>query len=162
MFINYLLSVFLASFMHGHPLYVSVVDVLHNDKSKSVEVTVKIFTDDFEATLKKNYGKTYDLILPANKDEANKVVADYIQKHVQIQTDGVAKPMHFIGYEKNDASIWVYLEIPDISAFKKVHVTTNILFDYIDKQNNIIHVTYKGNRKSKRLSFPETDADFGW
>ncbi len=139
-----------------------MVDILHNDKTNAVEVTVKIFTDDFETTLKKNYGKAYDLTMPANKAEASKVVADYIQKHVQLQIDGVARPFNFIGYEKNEASIWAYFEIPNITEVKKVHVTTNVLFDYIDKQNNIIHVTYKGNRKSKRLSFPETDADFGW
>jgi hypothetical protein len=162
MLINYLFSFFLPLFIQTHPFYVSVIDVLHNTTNKSAEVTVKIYTDDFEATLKKNYGKHFDLITPANKEDANAHVADYIKKHVTLQIDGVNKPMNYIGYEKNEASIWAYFEIPNIAEVKKVHVNTNLLFDYIDKQNNIIHVTYNGSRKSKRLSFPEKEAAFIW
>ena len=34
-----------------HPIYVSVTEIEHNAKDKTLEISCKIFTDDFEKTL---------------------------------------------------------------------------------------------------------------
>ena len=47
--------VFMAFIFTGatkHPIYVSVTEIQHNVKDKSLEVSCKIFTGDFEAILK--------------------------------------------------------------------------------------------------------------
>lgn len=38
-----------------HPFHVSTTEINHNAKDKSLEITCRIFTDDFEAILGKNY-----------------------------------------------------------------------------------------------------------
>jgi hypothetical protein len=38
-----------------HPYYISVVEINHNATDKSLEISCKIFTNDFETTLEKNY-----------------------------------------------------------------------------------------------------------
>ena len=38
-----------------HPYYISVVEINHNPTDKTLEISCKIFTNDFEATLEKNY-----------------------------------------------------------------------------------------------------------
>jgi hypothetical protein len=35
-----------------HPIYVSVTEIQHNAKDKTLEISCKIFTSDFEAILK--------------------------------------------------------------------------------------------------------------
>ncbi len=45
-----------------HPLFISVTEIEHNAKEKSLEVSCKIFTDDFERTLRAAYKTKVDLL----------------------------------------------------------------------------------------------------
>ena len=45
-----------------HPYYLSVVEVNHNATDKTLEISCKIFTNDFENTLEKNYKSKVDQI----------------------------------------------------------------------------------------------------
>ena len=38
----------------GHPFFVSVTEINHNAKDKTIEIACKIFTDDFETLSKSN------------------------------------------------------------------------------------------------------------
>ena len=50
-----------------HPFHVSVIEINHNAVDKTLEISCKIFTDDFEKILAKNYKAKVDLINPPNK-----------------------------------------------------------------------------------------------
>ena len=95
-----------------HPLYISIIEVNHNAKDKELEISVRIFTDDFEAALKKNGAVKIDLTHPADKAAAEKLVSSYILNHLQLKVDNQILPMHFIGFELQQESIWTYFEIP--------------------------------------------------
>ena len=42
-----------------HPIFVSVTEIEHNAKDKTLEISCKIFTDDFEKTLRLTYKGAY-------------------------------------------------------------------------------------------------------
>src|ERR1700754_2341036 len=65
-----------------HPIFVSVTEIEHNTKEKTLEVSCKIFTDDFEKTLRSTYKTYVDLLKPRDKAAMNKLVADYVQRHL--------------------------------------------------------------------------------
>ena len=41
-----------------HPFFVSMTDINYNDNNKSLEISVRIFTDDLENTLRKYQTQT--------------------------------------------------------------------------------------------------------
>jgi len=145
-----------------HPLYISIIEVNHNAKDKELEISVRIFTDDFEAALKKNGAVKIDLTHPADKAAAEKLVSSYILNHLQLKVDNQILPMHFIGFEQQQESIWTYFEIPYTPAPKKLEVTTTVLYDYQEKQINIIHAKVHNDEKSYRLDNPKSYAAFEW
>ena len=51
-----------------HPIYVSVTEIEHNAKDKTLEISCKIFTDDFEKTLSQAYKTYVDLLKPKDKN----------------------------------------------------------------------------------------------
>ena len=57
----------------NHPIYVSVTEIEHNAKEKTLEISCKIFTDDFEKALKATYKTYVDLLKPKNIIEAANV-----------------------------------------------------------------------------------------
>jgi U3 small nucleolar RNA-associated protein 14 len=143
-----------------HPIFVSVTEIEHNAKEKTLEISCKIFTDDFEKTLKATYKTYVDLLKPKDKNAMNKLVADYVQKHLIIKADGKTVALQFIGYEQDEEGIVSYYQVNNIAAVKKLDVTDNILFEYKKEQMSIIHTTINGTRKSAKLINPEDKHSF--
>ena len=140
----------------------SVTEIEHNVKEKSLEISCKIFTDDFEKTLRANYKTKIDLLDDKLKSTMDKYVKDYLQKHLKIIVDGKPQILKYIGYEKNEEGINTYLEISNVITLKKMEVTDNILYDYKSSQISLIHVTVGGNRQSTKLTNPEASAVFNF
>ena len=81
----------------AHPFHVSVVEVNHNAADKTLEISCKIFTDDFEKVLTQNYPQDagrkakVDLINPPDKAAMDTLVKKYIASHLSLSADG--KPL---------------------------------------------------------------------
>ena len=71
-----------------HPFHVSVIEINHNAADKTLEISCKIFTDDFEKVLAKNYKAKTDLINPPDKAAMDTLIKKYILSHLLIKADG--------------------------------------------------------------------------
>ena len=140
-----------------HPFYVSVIEINHNAKEKTAEISIRIFTEDLEATLRKYGNAKVDLLHPANKAAIDKLLNDYIQHKLQLNIEGKPVTMHYLGYEQQLESIWTYLEVKDVPTMHKLAVNCSLLYDYQDKQSNIFHIKADGKEQSYKLDYPETD-----
>ena len=138
-----------------HPIYVSVTEIQHNAKDKTLEISCKIFTSDFEAILKSKTKSKINLLQPTDKTLMESLVNQYIQQHLKIKVDGVLKQMEFLGYEQNEDAIQSFFEINDVATLKKIDVQDDILYEYKSEQISIIHVVVNGNRKSTKLVNPD-------
>jgi hypothetical protein len=144
----------------AHPLFVSVTEIELNAKDKTLEISCKIFTDDFEKTLRQNYKTAVDLLKPKDKAAMNKLVSDYVQKHLLLTANGKKVSLQFIGYEQQEEGIVSFYQVNNIASLQKIDITDNILYEYKKEQIGIIHVTVDGNRKSTKLDNPADKASF--
>ncbi len=142
-----------------HPIFVTVTEIEHNAKTKSLEISTKIFTDDFEKTLRAAYKAKVDLLDGLQRAEMDKLVSDYIKKHLAISIDGKPAAIKYVGYENIEEAIYCYFEIENITAPKKLTITNNVLYEYKKEQMSILHVTVGGKRQSTKLSNPEKLAE---
>ena len=145
-----------------HPFHVSVVEVEHNATDKTLEISCKIFTDDFETILAKNYKTKVDLINPANKAAMDSLVKKYILSHLSIKANGKPVVLNYIGYENEKEAAYGYVEVESISSVSKLEITNSILFDKFDDQVNIMHIKAGGDRQSTRLNYPDKEAVFNF
>ncbi len=141
-----------------HPIFVSVTEIEHNAKDKSLEISCKIFTDDFEKSLRNIYRTPIDLLDAKSKPLMDKFVSDYVQKHLKIKIDGKAVNLRYVGYENMEEAIYSYYQVDNIITVKKVEITDDILYDYKKEQFNLIHVVVGGKRQSTKLNYPESVA----
>lgn len=144
----------------AHPFYMSVTQIEHNASEKILEVSCKIFTDDFEKTLRQHYKTNVDLLRPKDKTAMNKLVSGYVLTHLSIQVNGKPAALQFMGYEEEGEGIVSYYQANNIAAVKKITVTNNILYDYKSEQVSLLHVIVNDNRKSTKLNNPEENASF--
>lgn len=145
-----------------HPFFVSVTEINHNSKDKTLEIACKAFTDDLETSISKVYNTKIDLTTVKDQEAAEKLVADYIKKHFHLKVDGKPVQLEFLGFERENEAVWSYFQVTNVASVKKIDVTSSILFEASDKQINLLHVTVNGNRKSIKLDYPATDASFSY
>jgi hypothetical protein len=154
------LGVFLSSAgLKGfHPFHVSVVEINHNAAEKTLEITCKIFTDDFEKVLVQNYKTRVDLSNPPDRKAMDSVVKKYIFSHLSVAVDGKPGNLSYVGFEKDAEAVYSYVQIENISSVKKIEVINKLMHDMFTDQVNIVHVIINGNRKSTKLDYPATAA----
>ena len=145
-----------------HPFYVSMTDINYNDGNKCFEVSVRIFTDDFENTLRKYHKDKIDILHPANQEQMNGYVKDYIQQHLQMLVNDKTVQLSFVGYEQQSESIWAYFEVNKVDKVSKVNITNTLLHDYNTNQINMMHIKVKDEEKSDKLNYPDSKAAFSF
>jgi hypothetical protein len=140
----------------NHPFFISVTEIEHNAKEKTLEISCKIFTDDFEKILRQNNTSTpVDLITVKNKAAMDRIVNEYVQRHFTLKVDDRNAAMKFIGFQRQEEAVYSFFEVADIASVKKIAVTDNLLYDYKKEQVSIVHVTVGGNLKSTRMNNPD-------
>lgn len=145
-----------------HPFYVSVTELAHNQAEKTLEISCKVFAEDLEAIIKKNYKAVVSLNEDKDKASLNRLIPDYFNRHLQIVVDGKPVVLSFLGFEKDKESAYCYFQVEGVSAARKINIQNSILHDFIDQQINIMHVSIGGKRQSSKLNFPEKAAAFNF
>jgi len=164
LFSNHKLHEFPKSPLRGvgwlHPFHVSVVEINHNAADKTLEISCKIFTDDFEKVLAQNYRIKVDLTNPpaADRKAMDSVVKKYIFSHLAVSVDGKPGTLSYLGFEKEAEAVYSYVQVENIGSVKKVELTNKLMHDMFTDQVNIIHVIVNGERKSTKLDYPATVA----
>lgn len=140
--------------MPNHPLHLSVVEINHNPGEKTLEISCKIFTDDFEKILAKNYQTRVDLITPADRKPMDKLISDYIAKHLSVAADGKQLTFSYLGFERENEVIYSYVQVENVATVSRIDVVNTLMHDMFDDQINMMHVIVGGKRKSSKLDYP--------
>ena len=145
-----------------HPVFVSVTEIEHNAAQKTLEISCKLYTDDFEKTLRMHTKEKVDLLNPQDKKQMDALVNNYIQQHLLLQADGKKLTLQYVGYEQQEEGIVSFFQATNIASLKKLDITNNLLYEFKAEQMGIIHVTFNSNRKSTKLNNPDAMASFGF
>lgn len=142
-----------------HPFYLAVTEINYNKQDKVFEVTAKMFTDDFEKVLGDAYKTKVDLVNP-NRYEMDKLIKDYLEKHLMMIADEKAIALNYLGFQQEEESVYCFLEVTGIESIKKLSIKNSILHDLNEHQMNIMHVIVDGKRQSIKLNYPDKVANF--
>jgi len=145
-----------------HPFFMCVTDIKQNIKQLSLNISIKLFTNDIENALKKTTGKPIDLLNPKNKPEMELELFNYIKKRFVLNNNQKPITLDFIGYEKEDDVIWVYLESKKVNQPKTIKINTTLLYDYLPQQTNIVHAEINGIKKSSKVLNPDSKIEFNF
>jgi hypothetical protein len=137
-----------------HPYYVSVTELEWNASEKEVQVSCKLFTDDFEESLKQA-GKAVDLV-KGDRTRNQAGIEGYLRKHFVLKINGKLVPLTLAGYENDQEATWVYLQGPFAAMPSEMDINNSLLYETKKEQVNIVHLKAGDQRKSFRLVNPDT------
>lgn len=136
-----------------HPIHVTITEVDHNEKSKAIQVTTRIFIDDLELAIRKKTGdQELDLLEPGNGRTTDQLVKEYLAEVLKMKVDKKVLKPNYIGHEVEGPAMICYIEFPNVKKFTTVEVTNKTILEIHDDQSNLINVNYKDKVKSLRLT----------
>lgn len=151
-----------SAFTLMHPFFVSMTDIKYNEQDKDLEISVRIFTDDFENVLRKYTATKVDILHPIDQDQMNQEVFNYLKGKLRIQVNGAPVQFRFIGYEEKSESIWTYLEVDNLPLPKKIKIVNTILQDLTPDQINLMQVKVMDKSQNTKLSYPDAVWEFNF
>lgn len=130
-----------------HDFHTSLTQMQFNAKDKTFEISVRIFTDDFEKALtQENNGQKVQL---ANNDKNDLLIEKYIRKHFNLTTaQKQHKAFSYVGHETEADAQWVYLEMPYAEPFRGGQLQQTVLMELFDDQVNLVNVQYLSQKKT--------------
>ncbi len=133
-----------------HKYYVSVTTVKHAPEEKTLQVTSRMFIDDFEHVLKERYGVTTRLATEHEKEDAGYYIEKYLRSKLVFHVNGEAVPYTYLGREYESDMLVIYVEVPgmDLSRMEELSITNEVLTDLFQEQQNIVHFHIKGDKHS--------------
>ncbi len=139
-----------------HPFYVSLTDIKINSNQSVIEWSQRVFIDDIEAALSKNQNTQISLAKEIESKKAENLVIQYFQKHTSIIVNGVNLPLRWLGYEREEDVLWIYMETNFSEKIDEIKVRNRILMDDFPTQQNIINI-YKGKKPTSQILTKEND-----
>lgn len=130
-----------------HAFHTSITQIEYNSKSKTYEISVRLFTDDFETALDNENKIKGTKILDNDKNDA--IVSYYIAKHFTITSPQNKKAVYkYIGKENEDLATWIYLELPADQLPKGSKIQQISMMELFDDQVNILNFRQGEERKT--------------
>jgi hypothetical protein len=122
-----------------HPFYISLTEIRYKADQKSLEIEQKIFWDDLEVALSKDYGQKVNFLQPIDKAELNRMIREYLLAHNQISINGQLVVLEYLGYEIEEDAAWFYLEAKKVPLPKTVDIKSTLLLEHFEGQQNIVN-----------------------
>ena len=154
------LVIFASSSRPAHDFHASVTQMQYNAKERTFEISIRIFTDDFEKALSAASNTKINLSVDGKNDP---LIEKYVQTHFSyISPQKQSKPFKYIGHETEADANWLYLEMPYAEPFRGGLLKQNVLMELFDDQVNMVNVQYQGQKKTFvfRKSQPVQDISF--
>ena len=140
----------LFAFAVAHKFYVSVTNVNYSEKDQAVQITSRIFIDDFNRLLMARYDVDAELDTQKESKLADEYIEKYLRSKFVVSINGKPIQYNYIG-KKYDADVMIcYIEVSDIDLreLKSIEIENEILTDLFDDQQNVVHINVNNKKKS--------------
>ena len=140
----------LDGFQCSHKFYVSVTNISYSEKDQALQITSRIFIDDFEQVLLERYGIEAHLATDSESAQADEYIEKYLKTKFLMFVDGKQRQYKVLGKKYDNDIIICYIEVPEvfIEKIKSIAVQNELLTDLFDEQQNVVHFKIKGKKKS--------------
>lgn len=146
-----LIGLFLCSF-ETHKYYVSTSLFEYKEKMNTIQVTVRVFEDDFINALNTRYQKDLDLDSDLNEPENKQLISDYLLVNLGVVAENQKLKFNFLGSEEKNDTTALYIEFDIFNSPKSIKISNSLFIELFDDQQNVIHFKTDIQRKSFLLN----------
>ena len=131
-----------------HEFHSSVMQIDHNAKNKTLQITVRVFTDDLCLSLENAGAPKMELGTQSEPPSANEHIENYLNKNIAFTVNGKEVAFKYLGKEAQLDATWCYLEIEKAGNVKTLEVVNTLMLSEFEDQTNMINLNIDGRKKS--------------
>ena len=135
-------------FLGVHDFHTSLTEVNYNPKTGSLEVSIRVFTDDLVRMLNEKQG-TKSLKIEDDARKIDPILESYFRKNFAlVSPNKEVKFGKYYGKEKEADATWLYFEITDCQHIQDHTIYNAIFQDMFTDQTNLINIIYPQGKKT--------------
>lgn len=135
-----------------HPIHVSVTELTYDEKEKQLEITLRVFTDDLEQTLRKSTGLSDLDIMDSDTARVDELMKAYLKDHFSVSLDNRQQSLIYLGHEHDGDAMVFYIEVTKVKKWNSVSIKNTVLMDSFGDQSNLVNCYVGETVKSLRLT----------
>ena len=133
---------------------------LDPDRGK-VELSVKIFADDFQDLILHKYGVQLNIVEQEGPGDKISAVNEYIQETLKFVFNGKkTADLQFVDAELNEEAIWLFYRYEHAGKIRKVDIVNRVMLEKFSDQTNLMIVTFNEKQNGYRLDNKTTELSF--
>jgi hypothetical protein len=122
-----------------HAYYVGLTDIAYNAETTTLEIAVKVFTDDLELAIQGHSGVLCHLGTQKEVANADSLINAYVRVHLSVNTDQQPQlKCHPIGRETELDVTWLYIESEPTKPFTRLLVSNDMFMELYDAQVHVV------------------------
>ena len=130
-----------------HAYHSTITELRYNAAKKQLELSVKVFTDDFEKAL--SQGQPTHVNLTEAGPRPLVLASAYLGRTLQVSTTaGVPLQLQVLGMQAENDGYWFYCKVPLPSPVSGVKLRQAALLDAFSDQMNIVNIEANGQKQS--------------
>lgn len=144
-----------------HPVHVSVTNLDLDPVRGKVELSVKIFADDFQELILQKYGVQLNIVEQEDPGDRIMTVNAYIQEALQLVFNGnEAADLQFVESKLNEEAIWLFYRYEHPGKIRRVDILNRVMLEKFNDQTNLMIVSYDDKQNGYRLDNKTTELSF--
>jgi hypothetical protein len=142
----------LFAFTSLHKYYISVTQINYIEEKQSLQITSRIFVDDFENALRARYNENLTLSGNNGLETGDVYIQKYLKEKITIKINNKKANLTFIGKEYDGDIMRCYLEVEGVKNIESIEISNQVLFELFEEQQNILKIKISPQQKSAILS----------
>jgi hypothetical protein len=135
-----------------HRFYTAIFQINFVPQKKMVQITTRIFMDDFNDALKNQYHKTTFLGTDKETEADVDLMKKYLAEKFRLTINGKFQPMNYLSKEIEDNVLVCYFKMNEVTKINSLTVENSILIEVHPEQQNIIQFNNNGTKSSLLFS----------
>lgn len=157
-----LLLCLISPVLQSHPFHVSVAQVRYNQQNQSLEIAIKLFTDDLENALTASFGNQgWNLATPKQLPAADQYIRKYLKPRFALTQKSQSLNWNWIGAEYNMDAVWCYLELYNFDKNAGFEWKNTVFLEIFSDQKNIGHFEINNEKISVYTSRHKREQKIG-
>ncbi|NHN26446.1 peptidase E [Flavobacterium jejuense] len=142
----------LVSSFNFHKFYVSVTQVDYVKAKNRIEITSRIFIDDFNKVLEKKYNKKIYLASNREIKDADKLVESYLKEKMRVIINKKPYDLQFLATEIDNDVLICYLKVNFSEKITTFGIENSVLTEMFNEQQNLLHTNINNEKSSFLLT----------
>ena len=144
-----------------HPIHVSVTNIDLDPGKGKMDLSVKIFADDFQDLILHKYSVQLRITDQENPGDKIESVNRYIAETLQMEING--KPsagLQFLDSRLNEGAIWLHYTYEHGGRIRTVRIRNTLMLEKFDDQTNLLIIAYDNKQNGYRMDNKTTELTF--